>query len=143
MEEMQFDEEFILKYMNEALSECNEALNQGEVPVGCVFLHLPSMKIIARSHNLTNKTKNATTHCEINCINYVYSILNDKSENGLLKKEEFLKKYNIPDENAIFSNCVLFVSCEPCIMCAYALNLVSIMYYLIKFIFSIYQIFRD
>lgn len=110
----------VLLYMEEALNECENAINLGEVPVGCVFLHMPSRKIIARGHNLSTKTKNATTHAEINCINAIYKILKDSNT-----QEEFLKKYDIKDKEYIFSECILFVSCEPCIMCAYALSLVS------------------
>jgi tRNA-specific adenosine deaminase 2 len=123
-EENDLTEKEILSFINEAIEECNNALKAGEVPVGCVFLYLPSKKIIARGHNLTNKTGNATTHAEINCIKYIYSILNNE-----LLKEEYIKKYEIKLEkdpvSEIFNKCALFVSCEPCIMCAYALSLVS------------------
>jgi tRNA(Arg) A34 adenosine deaminase TadA len=101
-----FSEETINEYMKEALAECQKSLDEGEVPVGCVFISLDDMKIVARGHNRTNATKNATTHAEINCINDLFSKC---------------------DKN-IFENCVLFVSCEPCIMCAYALSLVSMKY---------------
>eukprot|EP00347_Sterkiella_histriomuscorum_P008178 403346083 len=92
------------KLMMMAVEQAQIALDVGEVPVGCVFYHEPSDKVIAKSHNLTNQTKNATTHCEINCINQ----LSDKNE------QDFLKE------------CTLYVTVEPCIMCAYALNLAGI-----------------
>ena len=57
-----------LKYMGMAIDQANLGLESEEVPVGCVFVHEPTGEIIARSHNLTNLTRNATTHCEINCI---------------------------------------------------------------------------
>jgi tRNA-specific adenosine deaminase 2 len=97
-------------YMNEALLECEKAIECSEVPVGCIFLHLPEMKVIARGHNLTNVTKNATTHSEINCINSLY---NNKTNDNV-------------DIAKLLSECILFVTCEPCIMCAYALNQVKI-----------------
>lgn len=114
-------------YMKEALTQCAISQENGEVPVGCVFLHLPSGQIIAKGHNLTNLTKNATTHAEINCINFIYNQLNGD------EREYFLDKYKINIEESInneieqiFNNCVLFVSCEPCIMCAHAISLVKI-----------------
>ena len=66
-----FSKEEIEKYMREAFKECEKAIKEGEVPVGCIFLHIPSKIILYGSHNLTNKTKNASSHCEINCINYL------------------------------------------------------------------------
>ena len=57
---------------------------------------------MASSHNLTNKYKNASRHCEINCI------------------EE------LTDQKIDISRLQLFVTVEPCIMCTYALNLVHI-----------------
>lgn len=121
--ESQLKEDEILNYMKMAMRQCELALDRGEVPVGCVFLHLPSKEVILSGHNLTNKTKNATTHAEINCITTLSEILSDSSS-----KSEFCKTYSIPSNSTlkeIMSNCVLFVSCEPCIMCAHALCLVS------------------
>ncbi len=121
-----FSNKEILFYMTEALNECKKALLSGEVPVGCVFVYLPTNKIILRGHNLTNKTKNATTHAEINCINSISEIFKN-----FVSKEDFISQNEINPKDAenlkkLFNNCALFVSCEPCIMCAYALNLVSI-----------------
>jgi len=90
----------------------------GEVPVGCIFLYIPTMTVILRSHNLTNETKNATTHSEINCINFLYEF--DESTLKDLCNED--KVINPSD---VFKNSVLFVSCEPCVMCAYSLSLIS------------------
>jgi tRNA-specific adenosine deaminase 2 len=97
----------IENYMNEALIECEKAITESEVPVGCIFLNLKTMAIIARGHNLTNLTKNATTHAEINCINSLYKEYREKA-------------------GELLQDCVLFVSCEPCIMCAYALKEIKI-----------------
>jgi tRNA(Arg) A34 adenosine deaminase TadA len=50
-------------YMKEALKEAHKSLHEfNEVPVGCVFVY--NNEIIARGHNLVNKTKNATRHAE-------------------------------------------------------------------------------
>jgi tRNA-specific adenosine deaminase 2 len=120
-------EDEIIFYMKEAFVECENSLKRGEVPVGCVFLHLPSMKIILRGHNLTNKTKNATTHAEINCIYFLFDLVKNEEERlKYIKEFELDESYSKGDKiKEIFKECVLFVSCEPCIMCAYALNLVS------------------
>ena len=64
---------------------------------------------LARSHNLTTLTKNATTHCEINCIRAV---------SAKASSEEACKE--------TLANCTVYVTVEPCIMCAYALNLAGV-----------------
>jgi len=53
-------------FMEAAFEAAEKSLEDGEVPVGAVFVYKD--KVIASSGNLTNKSKNATTHCEINCI---------------------------------------------------------------------------
>ncbi|KAM3141877.1 hypothetical protein pb186bvf_005963 [Paramecium bursaria] len=85
--------------MSLAYDEALLALAEKEVPVGCVFVDSHSGKVVAQAHNQTNKSHNATQHCEIICISQL--------------KEGF-EQY------------ILFVTCEPCIMCAHALNLVNI-----------------
>ena len=52
--------------MQKAIAVARKGLLAGEVPVGCVIVK--NNEIIAQSHNLTVLTKNATTHCEINCM---------------------------------------------------------------------------
>jgi tRNA-specific adenosine deaminase 2 len=97
------------------------ALEQGEVPVGCVFYHKPSKQIIAKGHNLTNDTSNATTHAEMNCFNYVSVCLETD-------RPSFCQKFSIAESatiEEIFKDCILYVTCEPCIMCAYALSIMS------------------
>ena len=96
-----------------AVDQARKGLEANEVPVGCVFVHQPSGKVLAESHNLTNQTKNvrkanltsqATTHCEVNCIREI-------CRNG---------------DKALLPECTLYVTVEPCIMCAYALKLSGI-----------------
>ena len=60
------NEDEILSFMHEALDECSMSLQRGKVSLGCIFLHFPSQQIIARGHNLTNKTRNATHY---SCLN--------------------------------------------------------------------------
>ena len=122
---MEFPKAEITKFIEESFVYCEKAIEKGEIPVGCVFVHNKTKQILCGSHNLTNKTKNANSHCEINCIKYLESHLPFKidikvnSEN----KNEYIEYSKIED---LLSNSSLFVSCEPCIMCAYALNLVHI-----------------
>ena len=61
-----------MHFMSLALAQANLSLQQGEVPVGCLFVHEQD-QIVAQSGNKTNVSKNATTHCEINCIREIYS----------------------------------------------------------------------
>ena len=122
------DEMMIQKYMNEALKEAEISLNNGETPVGCVFVYsgkdddnninnnnhhnslttttLVSSKIIARASNKTNITRNGTRHAEMVAIDDI--ILNQK----------------LPV--TIFRQTDLYVTCEPCIMCAAALSKLGI-----------------
>lgn len=81
-------------YMREAYKEALKAYKLNEVPVGCVIVH--NDKIIARAHNLRNKKKNSLYHAEVLAI--------DKA----CKK---LKRW-------ILDDCTIYVTMEPCIMCA-------------------------
>lgn len=90
--------------MRRALELASEALGAQEVPVGCVFTI--NGQTIAESRNCVNATKNPTRHAEINCIDTVL---------------EYCKVNNI-DYRIYFQNIVVYVTVEPCIMCAAALN---------------------
>jgi tRNA-specific adenosine deaminase 2 len=125
LEDFYQSEDEVLFYMQEAINQCELSLQRGEVPVGCIFLHYPSKQIIARGHNLTNKTKNATTHAEINCIYSISEILSCEEKKKQFVEEFKLEGYEINSVEDIFRDCILYVSCEPCIMCAHALNLIS------------------
>jgi tRNA-specific adenosine deaminase 2 len=54
------------KWMDEALDLAAEALEAGEVPVGCVFVY--NGEVIAKGRNTVNETRNATRHAELNCL---------------------------------------------------------------------------
>lgn len=81
--------------MNISLSLAREALDNGEVPVGCIFVDNDG-NILASGRNTVNETKNATRHAEINCVDTIV-------KSALLNK---------------LSNITVVVTVEPCIMCA-------------------------
>jgi tRNA-specific adenosine deaminase 2 len=54
------------KWMDEALDLAAEALESGEVPVGCVFVY--NEEAVAKGRNTVNETRNATRHAELNCM---------------------------------------------------------------------------
>ena len=86
--------------MNEAIIEANKAFKINEVPVGAILVDNQSNKIIARNYNKMNKFNNAIKHCEINLINQACKKL----------KQKYLK------------NITMFVTLEPCSMCASAIS---------------------
>lgn len=85
------------KYMREALAEAEKALAAGEVPIGAVMVR--EGEIIARAHNLRNTEKNPLRHAEIDVIDAAAKIVGD---------------WRLED-------CVLYVTVEPCPMCAGAI----------------------
>lgn len=91
------------KWMKIALDHAREALENGEVPVGCLFIY--NNEIIANGGNTVNETKNATRHAEMICIDTVLNWCKD----------------NQMDYANIFKEISVFVTVEPCIMCASAL----------------------
>lgn len=58
-------------FMEAAFEAAQKSLEEGEVPVGAAFVY--KNEVISSSGNLTNRSKNATTHCEINCIREISS----------------------------------------------------------------------
>jgi tRNA-specific adenosine deaminase 2 len=78
----------------------------GEVPVGCVIVHRGN--IIAHGRNATNASLNATRHAEIEAIDRIVG------EHGAAGALELLRE------------CVLYVTVEPCVMCAAALRIVGL-----------------
>lgn len=100
--------------MREALIEAKKSLYEhNEVPVGSVFVF--NNEIIARGHNLVNKTVNPTRHAELVCIDEVL---------------EFCKKNQLKHES-VFQEVTVVVTVEPCIMCMsalYSLKIKEIVY---------------
>ncbi|MDM1371183.1 nucleoside deaminase [Myroides marinus] len=84
-------------FMQIALNEAKEAFHKGEIPVGAIVV--ANNQIIAKSHNLTELFHDVTAHAEIQAISSAANYLGAK----------YLK------------NCTLFVTLEPCQMCAGAL----------------------
>ncbi|ESN90141.1 hypothetical protein HELRODRAFT_194656 [Helobdella robusta] len=101
------DQEVHEKWMRNALELANEAYKDGEVPVGCVFVH--SGQVVGRGKNRTNATKNATKHAEVVAIDEV---------------RDWCRKMNKPFEE-VFKDSSCYVTVEPCIMCAAALRIIK------------------
>jgi tRNA(adenine34) deaminase len=89
-----YDHEY---FMKKALQEAQEALDRGEVPVGAVIVS--QNRIIARGFNLTETLTDVTAHAEMQAITAAASYIGGK----------YLK------------DCILYVTLEPCQMCAGAL----------------------
>jgi tRNA(adenine34) deaminase len=85
-------------FMREALKEAVRAFDIGEVPVGAVVVS--NNRIIARAHNQTEKLTDATAHAEMLAITAAANYLGSK----------------------YLSECTLYVTLEPCVMCAGALH---------------------
>lgn len=85
------------KYMREALKQAKKAYSLGEVPIGCVIVH--EGKIIGRGYNRRNTDKNTLSHAEITAIRKASKVIGD------WRLEE----------------CTLYVTLEPCQMCAGAI----------------------
>ncbi|XP_045776688.1 tRNA-specific adenosine deaminase 2 [Maniola jurtina] len=98
----------MVELMKRALELASDALAAQEVPVGCVFTI--NETIVAESRNSVNVTRNPTRHAEMNCIDAVI---------------EYCKNNNI-DHASYFRNIVVYVTVEPCIMCAAALNILKV-----------------
>lgn len=100
-------------YMDIAFKQAHDALKNQEVPVGCIFVY--NNEIIAEGRNTVNETRNATRHAEMNCIDDVVRYCKAKSI----------------DSKCTFENISVYVTVEPCIMCAaalYDLNINSILF---------------
>ncbi|MQM14822.1 hypothetical protein Taro_047756 [Colocasia esculenta] len=100
-----------LAFMEFALEQAKSAMSNLEVPVGCVFVE--DGEVISSGSNRTNETRNATRHAEMEAIDL---LLERWQKAGL----------SLPEVTEKFSKCVLYVTCEPCIMCAAALSILGI-----------------
>ena len=85
-------------FMQQALKEAEKGIKSDEVPVGAVIV--AKNQIIARAHNLTELLNDVTAHAEMQAITAAAESLGGK----------YLVK------------CTLYVTLEPCVMCAGALN---------------------
>lgn len=87
-----------IRYMEIALEEARKALEEGEVPVGAVVVK--DGKIIARGHNHRESTHDISSHAEIEALKAAGQILGTWDLKG----------------------CALYVTLEPCLMCAGAIE---------------------
>ena len=90
-----FDDEY---FMKRALAEAEQAFSEGEIPIGALVVC--RNQIIARAHNLTEMLNDVTAHAEMQAITAAANLLGGKYLN----------------------ECVLYVTVEPCVMCAGALG---------------------
>jgi len=85
-------------FMRQALQEAHKALEKEEVPIGAVIVI--NQRIIARAHNLTEMLNDVTAHAEMQAITAAANVLGGK----------------------YLTDCTLYVTVEPCPMCAGALR---------------------
>lgn len=85
-------------FMKQALTEARQAAGEGEVPVGAVIVC--NNRIIARAHNQTERLNDPTAHAEMLALTSAFNTLGAKYLNA----------------------CALYVTVEPCVMCAGALS---------------------
>lgn len=83
--------------MKIALQEAQYAFDKEEVPIGCVVVF--NNRIIAKAHNLTEQLNDVTAHAEMQAITSAANFLGGK----------------------YLQNCTMYISLEPCVMCAGAL----------------------
>lgn len=86
-------------YMQQALLEAHKAQEEGEIPIGAVVVS-PQGNIIGRGHNLTETLHDVTAHAEMQALTAAADYLGGK----------------------YLTDCTLYVTVEPCIMCAGALG---------------------
>jgi tRNA(adenine34) deaminase len=86
------------QYMKQALQEAHKAFSEGEVPIGAIIVCRG--QVIARGHNLTERLHDVTAHAEMQAITAATEYLGGK----------------------YLTDCTLYVTLEPCIMCAGALG---------------------
>lgn len=83
------------KFMRMALAEAREAMERDEVPIGAVIVS-PRGMVIGRGHNLTEALADVSAHAEMQAITAAAQMLGGK----------------------YLQNCTLYVTVEPCLMCA-------------------------
>lgn len=87
-----------IRYMQLALLEAKKAFNRNEVPVGCVIV--AQGQVIGRGHNLTETLADVTAHAEMQAITAATNTIGGK----------------------YLDQCTLYVTVEPCVMCAGAIG---------------------
>ena len=87
-----------LRYMQMALVEAQRAYDKGEIPVGCIIV--ADNQVVGRGHNLTETLQDVTAHAEIQAITAAATTLGGK----------------------YLTQCTLYVTLEPCVMCAGAIG---------------------
>lgn len=85
-------------FMKMAFQEAQLAMEKDEVPIGCVIVS--NNRVIAKSHNLTETLNDVTAHAEMQAITSGANYLGGK----------------------YLQNCTMYVTLEPCVMCAGALS---------------------
>ncbi|KAF3703185.1 tRNA-specific adenosine deaminase 2 [Channa argus] len=101
------DEE-IQKWMGTAFDMAKDALESGEVPVGCLMVY--NDEVVGKGRNEVNETKNATRHAELVSLDQLM---------------DWCHRSNL-DVRSVCKQTALYVTVEPCIMCAAALRLLNI-----------------
>lgn len=97
-----------LRHMETALRLGRYALDHGETPVACIFVHNPTDQVVAFGMNDTNRSLTGIAHAEFMGI-------------------EQIREFVGPDELvSFFGDITLYVTVEPCIMCASALKQLGI-----------------
>ena len=86
------------KYMTQALAEARKAYEKGEIPIGAIIVCNDT--VVARTHNLTETLNDVTAHAEMQAITAAANTLGGK----------------------YLSQCTLYVTVEPCVMCAGAIG---------------------
>ena len=86
------------RFMQMALEEARQAFKKGEIPIGAVIVC--NERVVARSHNLTETLCDVTAHAEMQAITAAANTLGGK----------------------YLTDCTLYVTVEPCVMCAGAIG---------------------
>lgn len=86
------------RYMRLAIQEAEKAMDKGEIPVGAVIV--AGGRVIGRGHNLTETLQDVTAHAEMQALTAAAGALGGK----------------------YLDQCTLYVTLEPCVMCAGALG---------------------
>ncbi|KAA0157740.1 hypothetical protein FNF27_06167 [Cafeteria roenbergensis] len=92
-----------IRVMRDAIEEAKKALSRREVPVGCIIVD-ETGAVVCKKRNRPNETYNATAHAEMLAV--------DEMVRGSASREA---------ARQLFARCTLYVTVEPCVMCAAAL----------------------